>query len=95
MNGERTGPDLHRVIVTGLAMVLGAILLVILLQIVHYEMSRQEHARKVLDVPHAEYTAVAMEQKAALSTGLPIEEAMAKVVATHGDEGTVEQRTER
>ncbi len=95
MNGERTGPDLHRAIVTGLSMVLGAILLIILLQIVHYEMNRHEHARKVLDVPHAEYAAVAMEQRAALSAGLPIEEAMAKVVATHGDEGAAEQRTER
>lgn len=95
MNGERTGPDMHRAIVTGLSLVLGAILLVILLQIVHYELGRREHARKVLDVPHAEFAALEMEQRAALDAGLPIEEAMARVVATHGDEGQDEQRTER
>jgi len=95
MHDTRTGPDLHQAIVTGLAVVLGAILLVIGLQIVHYVMSGREHARKVLDTPHAEYAEVVEAQRAELATGLPIEEAMAEVVARHGDASTSEQRTER
>jgi hypothetical protein len=95
MNGERTGPDKHRAIVTGLALVLGAILLVILLQIVHYVMFGREYARKVLDAPHAEYATLAMEQRAELTAGVTIEEAMAEVVRRHGGEGADEQRTER
>lgn len=95
MHSQRTGPDLHQVIVTGLAVILGAILLVIGLQIVHYVMSGREHARKVLDVPHAEYAAVLEAQRAELAAGLPIEDAMAEVVSRYGDAAASEQRTER
>lgn len=95
MQSERTGFDLHGLIVTGLSVVLGAILLVILLQIVHYRMSEREIARKVLAVPHVEYAALVDAQRAELNAGAGIEAAMAEVVARHGDEGSREQRTER
>ncbi|MBU0741975.1 hypothetical protein KKG45_03680 [bacterium] len=95
MHGERTGPDRHQVIVTGLCGVLGAVLLVILLQIVHYGMSGRERARKVLAVPHVEYAALVEQQRSDLAAGVPIEEAMAEVVRRQGDGGTTEQRTER
>ncbi len=94
MPSERTGPDLHGVIVTGLSIVLGVILLVILLQIVHFHLSDREVARKVLDVPHAEYTRLVEAQSADLA-GAGIEAAMAEVVARHGEEAVGGEGAER
>jgi hypothetical protein len=96
MNTQRKGTDKLMVVCTTLSVVFAAVLAVIALQVTYYLASGGEFARKVLAVEPAELQALQAEQAAVLSqgvrwidaekglVGMPIETAMAAVVAEHG-----------